>query len=81
VTAPGRSEGASDPHERELLRFEVANADAARFKGKVTLTALSDLYGTKDSLRCSVMKTYETDNMAAADWPIEIGKSVTLCLD
>lgn len=81
VAAPGRAEKAVDPHERELLRMTVTDADLARFKGKVTLSALSDLYGTKDSLPCSVIKTYENDNLAAANWPLERGTPVTLCLN
>ncbi len=79
--APGRGEKAVDPHERELLRITVSDAEIARFNGKVTLNALSDLYGTKDSLRCSVMKTYQNDNMAAANWPLTRGTQVTLCLN
>ncbi|HEU4889593.1 MAG TPA: hypothetical protein VFV49_17035 [Thermoanaerobaculia bacterium] len=81
VAAAGRVEKAVDPHERELLRITVGDADIARFKGKVTLNALSDLYGTKDSLRCSVIKTYQNDNMAAANWNIQKGTPVTLCLN
>lgn len=81
VAATGRAEKAIDPHERELLRITVTDADLARFKGKVTLSALSDLYGTKDSLRCSVSKTYQNDSMAAANWPIQRGTPVTLCLN
>lgn len=81
AVAPGRAEKAVDPHERELLRITVSDAEIARFKGKVTLTALSDLYGTKDSLRCSVIKTYRNDNMAAANWPLSRGTQVTLCLN
>lgn len=81
VAAAGRAEQAVDPHERELLRLTVSDADVARFKGKVTLIALSDLYGTKDSLRCSVIKTYQNDNMAAANWNIQKGTPVTLCLN
>ena len=81
VAAAGRVERAADPHERELLRLTVTDADIARFKGKVTLNALSDLYGTKDSLRCSVIKTYQNDNMAAANWTLARGTQVTLCLN
>lgn len=81
VAAAGRTEVPADAHEREALQFTVTKADVARFQGKVTLAVLSDLYGTKDSLRCSVMRTYENDNMAAANWPIEAGTPVTLCLN
>jgi hypothetical protein len=81
TVAPGRGEKAVDPHERELLRITVSDAELARFHGKVTLNALSDLYGTKDSLRCSVMKTYQNDNPAAANWPLARGTQVTLCLN
>ncbi|MFL6247170.1 MAG: hypothetical protein ACJ74H_14150 [Thermoanaerobaculia bacterium] len=81
VPAAGRAEQAADPHERELLRLTVSDAELARFNGKVTLNALSDLYGTKDSLRCSVIKTYQNDNMAAANWPLPRGTQVTLCLN
>jgi hypothetical protein len=81
VAATGRAEQPVDPHARELLQITVTDADLARFNGKVTLTALSDLYGTKDSLRCSVGKTYGNDNMAAANWPIVRGTPVTLCLN
>jgi hypothetical protein len=81
VAAAGRTETPADPHEREVLRFTVTPADAAHLQGKVTLAALSDLYGTRDSLRCSVMRTYTSDNMAAASWPIEPGTPVTLCLN
>ena len=56
VAAAGRAEKAVDPHERELLRITVSDAEIARFKGKVTLNALSELYGTKDSLRCSASR-------------------------
>jgi hypothetical protein len=81
VAAAGRAEKAIDPHERELLRLTVSDADIVRFKGKVTLNALSDLYGTKDSLRCSVSKTYQNDNMAAANWTLARDAQVTLCLN
>jgi hypothetical protein len=81
VAAAGRTETPVDPHEREVLRFTVTQADVAHFQGKVTLAALSDLYGTRDSLRCSVMRTYTNDNMAAATWPIDAGTPVTLCLN
>lgn len=81
VAATGRAEEPIDPHERELLHLIVTDADVARFKGRVTLRALSDLYGTKDSLRCSVLRTFENDNMAAAHWPLEPGTNVTLCLN
>jgi len=81
VAATGRAEKPVDPHEREVLQFTITEADVARFQGKVTLAALSDLYGTKDSLRCSVARTYSNDNMAAVNWPIEAGTPVTLCLN
>ena len=81
VAAAGRAEKAVDPHERELLRITVSDAEIARFQGKVTLNALSDLYGTKDSLRCSVIKTYQNDNLAAANWTLARGTQVTLCLN
>ena len=81
VAAAGRAEKAVDPHERELLRITVSDAEIARFSGKVTLNALSDLYGTKDSLRCSVIKTYQNDNLAAANWTLQRGAKVTLCLN
>jgi hypothetical protein len=81
VPAAGRAEKAIDPHERELLRLTVTDADIARFKGKVTLNALSDLYGTRDALRCSVIKTYQNDNMAAANWTLARDAQVTLCLN
>ena len=81
VPAAGRAEQPVDPHEREVLQFTITPADVARFKGKVTLAALSDLYGTKDSLPCSVTRTYSNDNLAAAQWPIEAGTPVKLCLN
>jgi hypothetical protein len=81
LAAAGRPETPVDPHEREVLQFTLTEADVARFQGKATLAALSDLYGTKDSLRCSVMRTYTNDNLAAANWKIEPGTPVTLCLN
>jgi hypothetical protein len=81
VPAAGRAEQLVDPHEREVLQLTITQADLARFQGKVTLAALSDLYGTKDSLRCSVTRTYSNDNLAAAHWPIEAGTQVKLCLN
>jgi hypothetical protein len=81
VAAAGQTQTAVDSHEREILQFTITETDVARFKGKVTLAALSDLYGTKDSLKCSVTRTYSNDNMAAASWPIDAGTPVTLCLN
>jgi len=60
---------------------EETSATGQRFKGKVTLTTLSELYGTKDSLPCSVKRTYNSDNLAAANWPIPVGSTATLCLN
>lgn len=81
TAATGRAETPVDPHARELLRIAISDADVARFNGKVTLRALSDLYGTNDSLPCSVQKTYGNDNAAAANWPIAAGTTVSLCLN
>jgi hypothetical protein len=81
VAAAGSMVEPVQTRERELLQLVVTEADVARFKGKVTLTALSDLYGTKDSLPCSVKRTYNSDNMASANWPIQAGSTATLCLN
>ena len=81
TAAPGRGDKADDARERELLKIVVADAELKRFNGKVTLHALSELYGTKDSIRCSVMRTYNSDNMSAAHFPIERGSTATLCLN
>ena len=81
VPAAGRAEQPVDPHQREVLELTITKADLARFQGKVTLAVLSDLYGTKDSLRCSVTRTYSNDNLAAAHWIIDEGTPVKLCLN
>ena len=81
TAAAGRADKPDTAHERELLKIVVTNADVQRLGGKVTLRTLSDLYGTKDSLRCSIKRTFETDNLAAADFPIPAGSTATLCLN
>ena len=79
--AAGRTDKPETAHERELLKIVVSEADVQRFGGKVTLNAMSDLYGTKDSIRCSVKRTYGSDSLAAADFPIPAGSTATLCLN
>jgi hypothetical protein len=81
AAAPGRVDQPATTHEREMLPIVITAADVQRFKGKVTLTTLSELYGTKDSLPCSVKRTYNSDNLAAANWPIPVGSTATLCLN
>ncbi|MDP9190651.1 MAG: hypothetical protein M3P06_03000 [Acidobacteriota bacterium] len=82
VTAAGRDEVLKDPNERELLRFTLSAADIQRFRGTApTLTQIARFYGTQDSLRCSVRRTLNSDDLTRADRPLRPGTLVTLCLN
>jgi hypothetical protein len=81
VAAAGREEAPADPHAHELLQLAVREADITRDHGHVTLTTLSHFYGTDDSLRCSVKRSFNSDNPTLANRPLTRGTTVTLCLN
>jgi len=81
VAAAGSPDTPTDPHARELLPLTVTDADVTRFHGRVTLAALSRFYGTDDSLRCSIQRTFSSDDPAVANRPLPVGSAVTLCLN
>jgi hypothetical protein len=81
IASAGRDDVNTDARARQLLRVTVTAADLARDRGATTIESLSRFYGTTDSLPCSILEQFKSDDPKMKDRPFKAGDQVTLCLN
>jgi hypothetical protein len=81
VAAAGVAEVQADAHVREVLEHTVTAADTVWLGRRPTLRRFMEFYGTIDAQACSVHRTFNHTDLAAATRPLSVGMLVRLCLN
>jgi hypothetical protein len=77
----GRARDDTSLEVREVLTFTVSREDATRLGANPTIERFADFYGTRETIACSLRRTWKSDNKVYLTRALSIGQSVSLCLD